>query len=680
MRVSYRVKGMTCVNCARTIEIALKKREGVRNVKVSFELGKVDVEFDENKITENEIKRTITELGYKVEEEENFKNELFILLFSILSSSGILFLMFFPFKYGIYVQLVLSTLVQLIGGWKFYRGACNSLKNGVANMDVLVSLGTTGAYLYSVLVLAGIIPGKPFFETNAFLISFVRLGRFIEEVSKRKALRKLRELLSAPYSEVNVIENGKEVRKNVKEVFKGETIVCRKGDIILLDGEVIKGEGYVSEAVITGEPEPVPKKIGDRVISGSTVEDGVLYIKVLSSYENSFLSKLNRLVDSALSEKPEVQRLADKVSHYFVQFVILLSVIVFSVWFYLTGDIQKAVQFSLAVLVISCPCAFGIAVPLAVATGISKFLEKGILIKKPSIIEIIPKINMMVFDKTGTITEGKFRVKEFKAFSEDALDIAYTMESVSNHPVARSIREFARSRGAKEVNLKGCKEIIGKGIVCGEFFIGSDGNVKGCSKSVVLKKKDKILAIFCLEDTLREEAKRVIEEIKSLGIKIFLLSGDREEITQKVAKELGFDEFKGGVSPEEKLKVIEELQKKGFKVSMVGDGINDAPALAKADLSVAIAQGSDITKQVGDVILLSGISSLPHVFKIGILTVRKIKQNIAWAFVYNIMGIPVAGGLLYKFGIVLKPEIAGLMMALSSLSVVLNTLTMKLKK
>jgi len=356
---------MTCVNCARTIEIALRKREGVREVEVSFELGRVKIEFDENKLSEEDVVRLIEELGYRVIAEDTDRREIYVLAFSALSSVLILLLMFHSVPQGILIQFLLSTTVQLIGGWKFYTGAYNTLRNRIAGMDVLVALGTTGAYLYSTLVLTGLLPGDPFFETNTFLITFVRGGRFVEERAKKRALRLLKELLSTQHSEVTVLRNGREEKRNVREVFRDEVILCRTGDMILLDGTVVEGRAYVSEAVLTGEPEPVPKKPGDSVISGSVVEEGYLKIRVTSSYEGSYLSKIGRMIDRALAEKPRIQRLADTVSHYFVQAVVLVSLLTFFLWFKTTGDLQRAVQFSLAVLVISCPCALGIATPLA---------------------------------------------------------------------------------------------------------------------------------------------------------------------------------------------------------------------------------------------------------------------------------------------------------------------------
>ena len=675
MKAVIKVHGMSCVNCARTIERTLKNSGGIREVEVSFELGRVVVDYDPAMISQEQIARIIEGLGYRVVDDRSRK-EFAILALSALSSALIVALIFTSPPWGVYIQAILSTLVQVFGGWKFYRGAYTSLKMGIAGMDVLVSLGTTGAYLYSLLTLSGVIAGDPFFETNALLITFVLSGRLIEEFAKRRALRILSGMLGVHRAEVTVLRGGKEERVNVREVFRGERIIARTGDMIPLDGRVVKGKAWVSEAVVTGEPEPILKSEGDTVISGSIVEDGMVEIEVAEGFEGSFLTRISRVIEEAVSEKPRIQRVVDRVSHYFVQAVVFIAVGVFLYWLLSGAGIQKAVMFSLAVLVISCPCALGIATPLAVVVGITQALTRGILIKRPSVIEVIPGIDTVIFDKTGTVTEGKYVVTGFASSDDSALDIAYTLERRSNHPVARAIREFAGQRGARELDLGECKEIIGKGVVCGDYFIGGEEG-KDSVKRVVLKRGEDVLAVFELSDRVNPYARGVVSELKKMGMEVILLSGDREEIVKRMAKDLGFDSWFSGALPEQKREVVRGLQREGKRVAMVGDGVNDAPALAQADFSLVVPQGTDIAKHVGDVILIGGIKTIPSVFNLGRAVRRKIYQNLGWAFIYNVMGIPVAGGLLYGYGIYLKPEIAGLMMSLSSLSVVLNTLLMR---
>ena len=675
MKATFKVEGMSCVNCARAIEINLKRTKGVKKVNVSFELGRLEVEFDESLISEEDIIRKVEELGYRISgEKKNY--ELLHLIFSLISSGIILTSMFlsFPFKYEL--QLLISTLVQFTLGIKFYNGAYRSLKEKVAGMDVLISLGTTGAYLYSVLSYLKLIGGTPFFETNVFLITFVRLGRFIEEKAREKAVKGLKEFFSISNKKVKVLENGKEVERNIREVFKGDKVVYRSGEQILTDGKVEEGSGEVDESVITGESVPVFKKKGDKVISGSVLRSGYLVVKVEKTFESSYINKIRNLIESSLKEKPQIQRISDKVSHYFVQFVVVFSILTFIFWYFYAG-IQKAVEFSLAVLVVSCPCAFGIAVPLAVSVGVFLSLRKGIIPKKTSVFEKVPKVDTVVFDKTGTLTEGKLRVESYKIEDEKLLEIVYAMENYSNHPVAVAIREFLKDKVKGNVKLENCRELIGKGVECGNYIIGKP-EIWGIEEKngyyvVGFGTKEKLKGVFYLSDKLREEAKEVVDYLKKKEIEVYILSGDKRENVERVAKNLGIENVIAEVKPEEKLKVIENLQKEGKKPAMVGDGVNDAPALAKSFIGIAVNQGTDIAKISGDVIV-NNIKSLINLFELSEKVYRKVKENLFWALIYNTVFIPVSAGALYKFGIYLKPEYAGLLMSLSSISVVLNTL------
>ena len=674
MRKTYRVYGMSCVNCARAIEITLKRTKGVKNVSVSFELGRVEVDFDEDVVSEEEIVRKIEELGYSVERKKDLEKPF--LIFSLLSSFFFLLGMLLSFPLKLEVQFLLSSIVQFTAGWKFYKGAYSSLKKGVGSMDTLVALGTTGAYLYSLLSYFNFINSTPFFETNVFLITFVRLGKFIEEKAKEKAIKGLKELVNLSFKKVKVLEGNREVEKNVREVFKGEKVVYRSGEQILLDGVVIKGEGLVNEAVITGEPLPVLKKEGDEVYSGAVLERGYIITKVKKTFESSFINTVRKLVEESLREKPQIQRISDKVSHYFVLFVVILSALTFLVWFIKTGEINKAVQFSLAVLVVSCPCAFGIAVPLAVSVGIYKAVKKGILPKKGSVFEVAPKVNTVIFDKTGTLTEGKLKVKEINV-PKEYFEILYTMENYSNHPVAKAIREYLKPFVKEEAKLKGCEEILGVGVKCGEFIVGKGELWGKNSQNGVIRvgfgTKDKLIGEIILEDSVRKEAKEVVEFFKRRGIDVILLTGDTKENAKKIAEELGIKEVIANVKPEEKLNVIRKLQREGRKVCMVGDGVNDAPALAQSDLGIAVSEGTDLAKISGDIVI-HRLLSIPEVFTLSERVYRKIKENLFWAFAYNVIFIPLATGILWNKGIYLKPEFAGLLMALSSVSVVLNTL------
>ncbi len=666
MRASLKVSGMTCVNCARAIEISLKKLRGIHRVEVSFELGRVVVDFDEELLSLEQIGRVIESLGYKVEKVEGKKRSLEILLFCWSSSLLIMALMFVHSPLSLHTQALLATAIQLIGGYSFYKGAISSLKARVGNMDLLITLGSTSALLYSFLTLFGLLPGEPFFETSAFLITFVKTGKFLEEWVKSKALRGLKDLFSLQTIRLRVLKDGKEMEKTPLEVFVGDTLILRSGDLVAVDCRILEGSLEVDESLVSGESLPVRKSVGDRLISGSVVLSGFAKARVEKTFSSSYANLLVRLVEETLSKKPRIHRLADRFSHYFVQLVVALSVLVFLLWLFKDGDLQKAVSFSLAVLVVSCPCAFGIAVPLALTVGLFRAYKRGVLIKEPSALE--KKIDILLLDKTGTLTEGKPKLVDLKLYQSSALFIACGLAKVSNHPYSQSIRDFCRSRGIEGENFENCREEAGVGVICGDYMLGRS------EEGVALYKKGTKLAEFYFEDHIRPEAKKVVDFLLSKGIRVYMLTGDRGEKARVVAKELGIAEFFAEAKPEDKLRKVEELKEKGYKVGFVGDGINDAPAMARADLSFALGSGTDMAKRAGDVILLRGLEGIREFFEIRDKTMRRIRENLFWAFIYNLVGIPIAGGLLYSKGIYLKPEYAGLMMAFSSLSVVLNSI------
>lgn len=563
------------------------------------------------------------------------------------------------------MQALLATLVQLVGGFKFYRSAYYSLKARTGNVDLLVALGSTSALLYSYLAMFKFIPEEPLFETSLFLITFVRTGKFLEERAKRKASESLRRMFGLQSLRVKVLKEGKEEEKGVYEVFIGDKIVLRTGDMVPLDCRLVEGKVVVDESMLTGESLPVLKKEGDLLLSGSVVLNGYGIAKVEKSFTKSYVSLLIKLVESALVKKPKVQRLADRVSHYFVQFVIALSFLVFLLWFFRTGDIQKAITFSLAVMVISCPCAFGIAVPLAIMVGLIRAYQRGVFVKNPEAFE--KKVDILLMDKTGTLTEGKPKVKEVRSYG-DYLDLAYSLSLKSNHPYSVAIREYCQSLGAKQISLKDCREEVGVGVFCEGYMLG-----KGKNGQTVLAHDGKVLAEFYFEESIKESAKEVLEYFKRMGIEVILVSGDDEERVKRVAGQLNIEKWFAKRDPQGKLEILEELQAKGYRVAMVGDGTNDAPVLAKADLSFAMGSGTDVAKFSTDVILNSGSAGLKEFFELSQWVRRRIKQNLLWAFGYNILAIPIAGGVFYPY-LFIKPEFAGLLMALSSLRVVINSL------
>ncbi|MFN7064974.1 MAG: heavy metal translocating P-type ATPase [Aquificaceae bacterium] len=663
MRVSLKVSGMSCVNCARAIEISLKKLKGVEDVQASFELSRVVVDFKEEFLDVDQIKRVIESLGYKVESIERRRWDSYTLIFCWLSSLLIMLLMFWQGAYGF--QAFLAFMVQLLGGYSLYKGSFTALKARVGNMDLLVALGSTSALLYSFLALLGFLPGEPFFETSALLITFVKTGKFLEEWIKAKALKSLRDLFGLQTLKVKVLKEGRESIRSIQEVFVGDIILLRTGDMVPVDCKILEGSLEVDESLTTGESLPIRRLEGERLLSGSLVVSGFAKAKVEKTFGGSYANLLVRLVEESLSKKPRIHRLADRFSHYFVQGVVLLSLFVFFLWYTKTGDLPLAVNFFLAVLVVSCPCAFGIAVPLALTIRILRANRKGVLIKDPSALE--KDMDILLVDKTGTLTEGRPRLVKYNLYEEGALSIAYSMAKISNHPYSLALKEFCMERGVKEERLEACKEEAGVGIFCGEYMLG-----RGKNGQVALYRNGSPLAEFFFEDRVREEAIKVLAFLQLKGIRPLMLTGDKEEKARALAESLGI-EYIAEAKPEDKLRKVKELKEKGIRVGVVGDGINDAPAMAQADLSFAVGSGTDMAKRAGDVILLKGIEDIRTFFEMKVKTLRRIKENLFWAFIYNLLGIPIAGGLLYSEGVYLKPEIAGLMMAFSSLSVVLNS-------
>ncbi|MFN3264686.1 MAG: heavy metal translocating P-type ATPase, partial [Aquificaceae bacterium] len=655
MRASLKVSGMTCVNCARAIEISLKKLRGVEHVQVSFELGRVVVEFNEELLGIEQIKSVIESLGYRVEGVTGRSRSLELLLFCWLSSLLIMALMLWHSPPSLYLQAFLSAGVQALGGYSFYRGAISSLKARVGNMDLLVALGSTSALFYSLLAMMGTLHGEPFFETSAFLITFVKTGKFLEEWVRARALKSLRELFGIQTMKVKVMRKDREEERSLQEVFVGDTLILRTGEMVPVDCRVLEGSLEVDESLITGESVPVLKRQDEKLISGSLVVSGYAKARVERTFASSYTNLLVRMVEETLSKKPRIQRLADRFSHYFVQFVVVLAVVVFLLWFLKTGDLQRAVSFSLAVLVVSCPCAFGIAVPLALTVGLFRAYRQGVLIKDPSALEKHP--DLVVMDKTGTLTEGKPRLLNFRLYREDALSLACGLAQASNHPYSLALRDYCLQKGITAVIVGNCREEAGVGVLCEDYLLGRS------EEGVALYRNGTKLAEFYFEDSIRPEAKEILSFLRSKGVDVFMLTGDNEEKARLVAQELGIENFMAGAKPEDKLRVVENFQQKGLKVAVVGDGINDAPAMARADLSFAIGSGTDMAKRAGDVVLLKGIEGIKTFFDYRDRTIRRIRQNLFWAFVYNLLGIPIAGGLLYNEGVYFEPELAGLMMA-----------------
>jgi Cu+-exporting ATPase len=717
----FDIAGMNCANCAATIEKRLRKVEGVEDVAVNFARNSGQASYDPDVTTPDEIYAAVRDAGYQAWPQaqrseartmaaQQARLELLHLIIATAGAVPIMLLMFFP-VFGSatpWVIAALATGVQFSAGIGFYTSAWKSLRNRAANMDVLVALGISAAYGYSVLALFGVLgpDATVFFETSAMLIMFIRFGKWLESRAKGRAGAALERLLHLQADRAVLYEDGTEREVDIAEVKPGDRLLVRAGEKIPVDGSVIEGEAAVDESMLSGESVPVSKEPGAEV-SGATINrSGRLVIEATRVGDETALAQIVRMVEEAQGDKAPIQRIADRVSNYFVPAVLVVALSAFVVWlFVLESTFLFAFQMGISVVVIACPCALGLATPTAIMVGSSVGLERGILFKKAAVLEQISRLEVLLLDKTGTLTSGTFEVQEVYAgadISEDeVLRLAASLEEGSNHPLARSIVEQARQRELQWESIANIEEIGGQGMqaridgeqyYCGQQSLLERNGVELASVQdqaqrlaaagnslVFLARSKQILGIIALGDELKPDAAGVIQDLQNLGLECVLLSGDRRAAAEAVAKKLGIEQVEAEVVPEEKLDVVRRYQQNADFVGMVGDGINDAPALAQADIGIAIGSGTDVAKETGDLILVKDdLRDIERGIRLGRFTLRKIKQNLFWAFFYNTLGIPVAAGVLYPaFGIYLRPEYAGLAMAFSSVSVVLNSLLLR---
>jgi Cu+-exporting ATPase len=638
------------------------------------------------------------------------RTQLYWLLFAACLSLPIMPLMWFaPFGSAtIYLICGLSTIVQFSAGLTFYRSAWTSLKNRSANMDVLVAMGITAAYGYSLLALLQVfgLSGEVFFETSAMLITFIRFGKWLEARAKGKASQALKTLLNLQADRALLLVDGREEEVPASQVRVGDRVVVRPGEKIPVDGTVVEGSSAVDEAMVTGESLPVEKVPGAEVTGATINTSGRLVIEATRVGSTSVLAQIVRMVEEAQGDKAPIQRLADAVSNWFVPVVVGIAILTFLAWYGLAGaGFLFAFKMAIAVLVIACPCALGLATPTAIMVGSSIGLSAGILFKKASVLENISRLQVVLLDKTGTLTEGAFAVTDLLPADgvdeAELLKYAAAVEAASSHPLARAVVEHAERNAVAYPSVGDVEELGGYGLVGTldetRLLAGSqrlmeresidvavfDAQVDawaGVGKSVIyVARNGRALGALALADTLKEGAAETIARLRQLGLETVMITGDRRAAAHAVADQLGLDRVEAEVLPGDKLAVVRRYQDQGFLTGMVGDGINDAPALAQADIGIAIGSGTDVAKETGDLVLVKGdIRDVERGIRLGRKTLAKIKQNLFWAFFYNAAGIPIAAGLLYPaFGLVLKPEFAGLAMAFSSVSVVMNSLLLK---
>lgn len=644
-------------------------------------------------------------LEFQQPEKEMRKLRSLTALSFALGVPALVFTSVLPFPVTVlpnYVWLfLLATPVQFIAGWRFYRGLFHAVRARSANMDALIAIGTTAAWLYSTVVtfIPGVFPEGVYFEVSALIIALILLGKLLEHVVKGKASDAVRKLLELQARTARVLRDGQEVEIPVEEVRVGDIMAVRPGEKIPTDGEVMEGHSAVDEKMITGESLPVDKKPGDKVIGSTINREGVLKVRATNVGQDTALAQIVRIVEEAQVARAPIERIVDVVSSYFVPIVVFVAIASFVGWYFIAG---KPVNFALtafiAVLIIACPCALGIATPAAIVVGTGKGAENGILIKGGEHLENAQKTRAVVFDKTGTLTKGEPSVTDivpFAGFSEnELLNTAASAEKNSEHPIGEAIVNEAKTRGLNleepvdfeavpghglRATINGKKVLLGNrslmksnGLDYGAIEPDLERLENGGKTAMILALDGKTLGILAVADTLKENSARTVQKLKQMGIEVIMLTGDNERTAKAIAKNLGIDRVLSEVKPPEKAEVIKKLQAEGKTVAMIGDGVNDAPALAQADIGIAIGSGTDVAVETGGVVLIKDDPlDVVTAIQLSKKTMSKIKQNLFWAFIYNVVLIPVAGlGFL-------NPILAGAAMALSSVSVVTNSLTLR---
>jgi len=733
------ISGMHCASCAVLIENSLKKEIGVKTVNVNFASEKLYLEYDPAETDLNKIEKAMEGLGYKISEEKNdgddkdghqdhhkiekekeIKKLKWRFIIALIFSSPIIYMVmgemiglpipkFFE-NYKILIQFVLATVVVAAGS-NIWKSGLKGLKRLHPNMDSLILVGTATAYFYSVIVsfLSFLKPNTEvvlYYESAALILVFISLGKYLEAITKGKTSEAIKKLMGLQPKEALVLKDGKEIKVLISEVKEGDIILVKPGEKIPVDGIVVDGYSGVDEKAITGESIPVEKKIGDEVIGATINKTGVLKFRATRVGKGTMLAQIIKIVENAMGSKAPIQLLADKVSFYFVPVVFLIAILAFVVWLVLGQSLIFALTIFVAVLVIACPCALGLATPTAVMMGTGLAAQNGILIKNGDALEIAKKLNIVIFDKTGTLTKGEPVVTDVIKIKNEVderqiLQLAASIEKNSEHPLAQAVVDKAKEQKIEVFSLQNFQAVPGKGVqakfqdkmiylgtrklladnqINYQFVENKIVELENQGKTAMILALDKdITGVIAVADTLKEYSKEAVQMLHKLGKKVGIITGDNKRVGEAIAKQLGIDRVLAETLPQEKSAEIKKLQDEGNVVAMVGDGINDAPALAQADLGIALGSGTDVAMETGKIVLIKDdLRDVVKAIDLSAYTLRKIKQNLFWAFFYNVIGIPIAAGVLYPVtGWLLSPSIAAAAMAFSSVSVVLNALSMK---
>ncbi|PVY43682.1 heavy metal translocating P-type ATPase [Pontibacter virosus] len=734
-KASLPVTGMSCASCALSVESMVGAQPGVSQAAVNFASQTLQVSYDPDQIALTDIQKNVQEIGFDLiidqenaqekQEEEQYNRYQALkkrtIAAAILTLPVFIIGMFFmDMPYGNWIMMVLSAPVLFYFGRNFFINAFKQAKNGKANMDTLVSLSTGIAFLFSMFNTffpefwhtRGLHP-HVYFEAAAVVIVFIMLGKLLEERAKSNTSTAIKKLIGLQPKTVWLVEGDQEREVPVSEVQKGDLLLVRAGEKIPVDGEVARGTSYVDESMISGEPVPVAKQQGDKVYAGTINQKGSFQFVAERVGSETMLAQIIRMVQEAQGSKAPVQKLVDKIAGIFVPVVLVIALVSFTAWFVLGGDnaLTQALLALVTVLVIACPCALGLATPTAIMVGVGKGAENGILIKDAESLEQAHKVNAVVLDKTGTITEGKPVVTdvvwadEASAHKQNLQTVLLSLEMQSEHPLAEAVVRHLKNLEVKSLELDAFDSITGRGVKASlhgtQYLAGNHklleeegvhvepklvqlaDALRAEAKTVIFfTESQNAVALIAIADQVKPSSAAAIQALQAQGVEVYMLTGDNQQTAASVAAQVGIKSYRAEVLPSDKAAFVKELQAQGKIVAMVGDGINDSHALAQANVSIAMGKGSDIAIDVAKMTLISSdLQQVPKALKLSKQTVRAIKQNLFWAFIYNLIGIPIAAGVLYPlYGFLLDPMIAGAAMALSSVSVVTNSLRLKVQK
>lgn len=732
-KVLLKIEGMTCSACSSGLEKYLNKQEGIKTASVNLIMNNASIEYDETEINLEQVEKYIEKAGFsslgidKLENEEKKKTKeknkligisiisILILYISMahmvrLPVIPYLDMMHNPVNYAI-ALLILTTIVLIIGK-DILKNGYKNLVHKTPNMDTLVAIGVLASYIYSIYGTIKIIKGQGiyvenlYYESAAIVIFFIKIGKYVENKNKDKTKEALKQLMSITPNHAIIEKEGKEETVTLDEIQKGDIIICKPGEKIAVDGEVIEGTTHINESFITGESVPVKREKGSKVIAGSINYEGTIKYKAEKIGKESTVSEIVRLVVEATNTKAPIAKIADKISGYFVPTIIIIAIISFAIWLAISKNLATAINIFVTILVVACPCSLGLATPLAIVISSGKASKKGILIKTSEALENAHKIKTICFDKTGTLTKGELTISKIYNYSnleeKEIIKKVASIENKSEHPIARAIVEKAEEEKIELDQINNFKAIAGYGVVAEikeqekshNYLIGNKKLMKE-NNIQILKEDDetelvtegnsilyvaqdqKIIALIGVKDTIKEESKEIIEKLKKRKIEVIMLTGDNEKTAKAIAKQLGIEKVIANVLPKQKAEEIKKLKQNGL-VMMCGDGINDSVSLVTADIGVSISSGTDIAMDSAEVVLMNdNLEKIEELIEISRKTIKNIKQNLFWAFFYNICMVPIACGILEPLGIIMNPMIAAFAMTISSLTVVLNALRLR---